>query len=442
MPDRLRVLLIAELANPEWVSVPLEGWQNYRAIAEIHDVHLLTQVRNGEAIERFGLPKDSYTLIDTEPIARPIDKVYQKIRGGQGKGWTLGIVAAIPAYYQFERLVWKHFGAAIRARQYDIVHRVTPLSPTMPSILAKRCKRAGVPFIVGPLNGGVPWPKGFDFARRREREWMSYVRGAYKLLPYYRSMRRHAAALVIGSGDTMRQMPRWCRDRCVYVPENAIDPTKFGKRVTRPIERPIRAAFVGRLVPYKGADMLLEAGAELVRSGALRIDIIGDGPEMPRLREIVAREKIESGVSLAGWVPHAQLQDRLIESDVFAFPSVREFGGAVALEAMALGLVPIVINYGGPGELVSDATGYRVPIGSRDEIIRAFRARLESLASDPSGIRAMGERARTRATTLFTWRAKALQLTDVYQWTLGKRRKPELGIPLPDAERHEIFLLS
>lgn len=433
MTTRLRVLLIAESANPEWVSVPLEGWQNYRAIAELHDVHLLTQVRNGPALERFGLPKDRYTLIDSERVAKPLHRAFQLLRGGQGKGWTLGIAASLPAYLYYERQVWKRFGDAIKSRKYDVVHRVTPLSPTIPSVLGKRCARAGVPFVIGPLNGGVPWPKGFDFARRREKEWLSYVRDAYKLVPNYRATRKHAAALIVGSGDTLKQMDARYHHKCVYVPENAIDPQKFSKRVEGPVHTPLRAVFVGRLVPYKGADMLLAAGADLVRKGKLHITILGDGPEMPRLKEIALKESITAGVSLDGWVDHKLLQDHLIQHDIFAFPSIREFGGAVALEAMALGLVPLVVGYGGPAELVSDATGYRIPIGSRDQIIAAFKARLEALAADPSGIRAMGERARTRALTKFTWHAKATQITEVYKWAIGTRKdKPDFGLPLPD----------
>src|SRR5207249_1168483 len=153
----------------------------------------------------------------------------------------------------------------------------------------------------GPLNGGLPWPKGFDAARLREREWLSYVRDIYKLLPGYRAMRSNAAAILVASRDTLHQMPRQHHDRCFYVPENAIDPLRFAKPAPRPARtsgRPIQIVFLGRLVPYKGADMLIEAAAPLVKAGKVTVNIVGDGPQMPALRKLVSRLGVQSGVQL------------------------------------------------------------------------------------------------------------------------------------------------
>ncbi len=161
-------------------------------------------------------------------------------------------------------------------------------------------------------------------------------------------------------------MPAAYHPKCVYLPENGIDPSRFSLKVDREVVRPLRLVFVGRLVPYKGADMLVEAAAPLARAGKVVLDFIGDGPMLEELRRAIERERISECVTLAGWVPHEQLQHRLIESDVFAFPSIREFGGAAVLEAMALGLVPVVVDYGGPADLVTAETGYKLPIGSRE----------------------------------------------------------------------------
>lgn len=422
MNARPRVLVIAEAANPEWVSVPLVGWSLAQALREVADVHLVTQVRNREAILRTGLVEgQDFTAIDSEPVMRPFWRLAKLLRGGAGKGWTMTTAVSALGYYYFERLLWQRFGDAIEAGEYDLVHRVTPLTPTTPSPVARRCRKADVPFLMGPLNGGVPWPKGFDRERRQEKEWLSYVRGAYKFLPGYRSTLASASALLIGSQATLSQVPSKYREKCFYLPENAIDPARFGKAAKPHATGPVRACFVGRLVPYKGPDILLEAATPWIREGLLELDIVGDGPLMGSLREQVVREGLAGRVQLHGWVAHTEVQDIMCRAQLFAFPSIREFGGGVVLEAMALGLAPLIVDYAGPGELVGADTGFKVPVGSRAEIVRDFRASLHKLVRNPQLIGAAGERARMRVREQFTWAAKAEQVASVYRWVLARQ---------------------
>lgn len=424
---RPSVLVIAEAANPEWVSVPLVGWSLAQALREVADVHLVTQVRNRDAILRAGLREGmDFTAIDTEVLNGPIHALASRM--GTGKGWTVRTALDGLAYPYFERLAWKAFGPDLRAGRFDVVHRVTPLTPTVVSPIAARCAALGLPFVMGPLNGGVPWPRAFDAARRREREWLSYVRGAYKLTPGRAAMHRSAAAILAGSRHTAAELPAAVRDRIVYLPENAIDPARFDKRSAQDLSGPLRACFIGRMVPYKGPDMLLEAAAPLLRAGRLRLDMLGDGPMRPDLEAYVAREGLAGAVTFHGMVDHARVQDIAVWSNLLAFPSIREFGGGVVLEAMSLGLVPLVVDYAGPGELVTDGTGLRIPLSDRAGIVSVLRDRLEALARDPSGLPALAERAHARAHDLFTWPAKARQVSQVYDWVLGRR--PDRPDPL------------
>lgn len=426
---RYRVLLIAEAANPEWVSVPLVGWSIANALRSVADVHLVTQVRNRPAILRAGLVEGvDFTAIDNEAVMRPLWSLAEKLRGGAGKGWTTLAALGALAYPQFERMVWKRFGDAITAGRFDVVHRVTPLSPTAASSLAHRCARVGVPFVVGPINGGIPWPKGFDSERRREKEWLSYVRGIYRIMPGIRQTWRNASAVVVGSKHTATELPASSAGKTVYIPENAIDPARFSSPVASRREDILNLCFIGRLVPYKGPDIAIEAAADLLRTGKARLTIIGDGPMMPALRALAERLGVASAVDFAGWVKHGEIPSRVADQSVFLFPSVREFGGGAVVEAMALGLVPIVVDYGGPGEIVSDETGFRLPLGTRTALLASARSVLLEIVNGVHDLPMMARCGRARVNSLYTWRRKAAQLVDVYRWLHGQRQgPPEFG---------------
>ena len=421
--SRARVLVIAEEANPEWVSVPLVGWSLAHALRDVADVHLVTQVRNREAILRAGYVEGrDFTAIDSEAIAKPMYKVAQVLRMGSGKGWTMNTAIAALSYPYFEHLVWKQFGPDIRAGRYDIVHRVTPLTPTTVSPIAAKCAAAGVPFMVGPLNGGVPWPKGFDSERRREREWLSYIRSIYKAMPGRRRMLKSTAAFVAGSKHTASEIPERFQDRVFYVPENAIDTTRFSGQSEQRMDGPLRAVFIGRLVPYKGLDMGIAAAGPHLKSGAMRLDVIGDGPMRPDLEAQVRAAGLESAVTFHGQVAHADVQDLAVQSNILLFPSIREFGGGVVLEAMALGVVPVIVDYAGPGELVTPETGFAVPIGTRDQIIPALARVLEDVLADRTVLPAIAARARQRVSDDFTWPAKARKVARIYETVRAQAR--------------------
>jgi glycosyltransferase involved in cell wall biosynthesis len=412
--------LIAEAANPEWVSVPLIGWSLSRALAQLTDAHLVTHVRNRKAILRAGLIEGrDFTAIDNEHIAGPVWRLANGLRGGAGKGWTTMTAFSSLAYYSFEHEVWRKFGPRLAEGEFDLVHRITPLSPTHQSPIAKRLWKLAIPFVLGPLNGGVPWPRGFRDRQHAEREWLSHVRGAYKLMPDYRATRRFSTAIIAGSQHTYDEMPSWAKGKCVIIPENGVDPQRFNAPRTRSASLPLRGVFVGRLVPYKGADMLLEAAAPFLREQKLELHIVGDGPQKAMLEAMVDHLGIRDAVRMHGWLPHTEVQTVLKECDFLALPSVREFGGGVVLEAMALGVAPIVADYAGPSELVDDSTGIRVPFDDRRSLIERLGAAIRSVIPSPGTLDRLGTAGQRLVLERFTWQAKAAQIAGIYESVLS-----------------------
>jgi glycosyltransferase involved in cell wall biosynthesis len=424
---RRRVLVLAESAHPVSQSVSWVGWSHARALAAHNDVHLVTRSANREAILAEGLVEGrDFSVVDLERLEQRVLAAASWLRGGPEKGWTTLMALSLPLYLAFEREVWRMFGEAVRERRFDVVHRITPVSPTMPSPMAERCAEAGVPFVLGPLNGGLPWPRPFRGLRHAEREWLSYLRGAYRLAPFYRATRRAAAAILVGSLDTFRHVPAAHAGKCIYLPENGIDPARFPRpgsdaRRAEAGAGPVRALFVGRLVPYKGCDMALEALASALREDRATLAVVGDGPQRSALEALADRLRVRAATVFTGRVPPEQMAQYYAAAELLVFPSVREFGGGVVLEAMAMGVVPVVAAYGGPGELVGADSGVRVPLAARPEFVAGIRTAVDGLLADPHRRVALAAAARRRVESLFTWPRKAAQMVEVYDWVQGRR---------------------
>jgi glycosyltransferase involved in cell wall biosynthesis len=422
MKSRRRIFVIAEAANPEWVSVPLVGWSIVKALREVADVHLVTQVRNREAILRAGWVEGrDFTSVDTEKLMKPLWAIASRLRGGPNKGWTTVTAIQSLFYPFFEHLVWKQFGKRIESGEFDVVHRVTPLSMTAPSLMAKHCARLDIPFVIGPLNGGVPWPKGFEKQRRDEGEWLSSLRPLYKLVPGIGATWRNASAIIVASRTAASDLPVTVREKAVFIPENAIDPSRFEFSAETRRYDSLNLCFIGRLVPCKGLEIALDAAQDLLRALRATLTVIGDGPLMHPLREQADQLGVSKAVNFTGWLDHSVISSIARKSSVFLFPSIREFGGGAVIEAMALGLVPIVVDYGGPGEIVTDDTGFRLALGSRQSITADAAALLADIAEGRHDLAAIAKRGLERVNALYTWQKKALQLTEVYDWVCGDR---------------------
>ncbi|QAU38490.1 glycosyltransferase family 1 protein [Bradyrhizobium guangdongense] len=417
------MLLIAEAANPEWTSVPLIGWNLSRALSKYVDTHIVTQVRNRDALLRHGLTEGvHFTAIDSERIASPLTKIAERLRGGDGKGWTMISAFSALSYYSFERKLWEKFRDRLASREFDVVHRITPLSPTNASLIAKHLARLNIPFVLGPLNGGVPWPPGFRRRQHSEKEWLAYVRDLYKLMPGYASTRRNSSAILVGSRYTQSELPGWAVKSSTYLPENGVDEKVFHTPRSPGAVLPLTAVFVGRLVAYKGADIAIAATSRFLRAGHLRLQIIGDGPERGRLEEQVRSSGLEDKVKFWGWLTQAELQEKLRTCDLLTFPSIREFGGGVVLESMALGVAPIVADYAGPSELVDEDTGIRVPFVDEATLIQGFERAIQRIVNEPQLLDRLGAAAREKVLTEFTWDAKAMKIVEVYRSILSRTR--------------------
>jgi glycosyltransferase involved in cell wall biosynthesis len=157
---------------------------------------------------------------------------------------------------------------------------------------------------------------------------------------------------------------------------------------------------VGRLVPHKGLDTLLQALA-LQRGAKWRLTIVGDGPERERLEQLATDLRLAARVRWTGGLPADQVANLWPDLDVLVQPSRslpdwREANGQVLMEAMANEVAVLGTDSGVIPELIGDA-GIVVAAGD-PEALAAGLARM----SDQATRRALAQAARARALRLYS----------------------------------------
>jgi len=171
----------------------------------------------------------------------------------------------------------------------------------------------------------------------------------------------------------------WDRIRIVHCGV-ATGPADDGNRPVTAGDEPCQLLFVGRLDAVKGVLVLFDAVAALIAGGAaVRLTLVGDGPQRAELEAKSVRLGISGSVNFAGYRSQAEVRDHLATADVFVLPSFAEGVPVSLMEAMAAQLPVIATNVGGVTELVHDGlNGLVVAPGDVD----ALGVALDRLVSD------------------------------------------------------------
>lgn len=162
--------------------------------------------------------------------------------------------------------------------------------------------------------------------------------------------------------------------------------------------------FVGRLVRRKGVEDLLRA-MQMIGAPNLSLEIVGDGPELESLKSLCTELGLSERVRFYGTLSGTPLYQRYAESSVFVMPSRTEKSdvegfGTVFLEAGLFGKPSVGTSSGGIPEAILDGvTGLIVPESDPLQLSEA----ISKLLANPDLATKMGEQARRRVISEFTW---------------------------------------
>src|SRR5207253_93512 len=190
---------------------------------------------------------------------------------------------------------------------------------------------------------------------------------------------------------------------------------------------PFTVLFVGRLVERKGVSHLVDAVSLLLPlPGAdVRLVIVGDGPERPRIEARIREKRLDGRVAVRGRVSDAELQAAYAAADAFVLPAVvdrrgdTEGLGVVLLEAMNHRVPVIASAIGGITDIVEDGvSGLLVPPGDAT----ALAAALERLARAPDLSVSLGDAGYRRLHERFSWEAITRRWVEVYNAAVARQR--------------------
>lgn len=341
--------------------------------------------------------------------------------------WTLNVVEQAGTQLRLRGVLER----LVRAGEVNVVHQPHPVSPRFPSWMHD----LGVPVVIGPMNGGMEYPPALVSREGAlERLITRMGRRASELANQLVPGKRRAAALLVANERTRAALPGGLCPRVVELPENAVDETLWRPRRRANPARPGPFAFVGRLVDWKAVDLLLEAFAAVrARAPEARLLVIGEGPERPALERLARElELLPGAASFTGWQSQPACARLLARSQALVLPSLFECGGAVVLEAMAMGLPVIATRWGGPRDYVDASCGILIPPTSRGELVHGFAQAMLHLHRDPALRARMGAAGRARVAERFTWARKIEAFLTVYREALGE---PASSLPADPAAR-------
>src|SRR5262249_7762029 len=122
----------------------------------------------------------------------------------------------------FELHAWRQLRARILRGDFDVVLRILPYLSALPSPFAWLLRNGPIPFVIGPVSGGLPWAKGFRQIEKQRQQpgygyWIWSLRGIARHLPFARSTYANAAAIIAGSSHTYAEFARY-REKVFFIP--------------------------------------------------------------------------------------------------------------------------------------------------------------------------------------------------------------------------------
>lgn len=391
------ILITAYACEPLKGSEQGVGWNWVLQMAKNNKVHVITRANNRTPIESH-LPADvaeniTFHYYDTTEAIRKLKK--------RAKGlyfyyfcWQLGIVPLVRTL--------------IKQHDFDYSMHLTFGSMWMPTFLPF----FKIPFIWGPVGGGDGEPSSFLKELPIKQKLMQYARLVMNrtsflnpaiVIPSYK-----AVSILTRTDDCTHVIPKKFQSKVDTILETSMESEVFNFSVKHKVgnSNVIKLVFTGRLMPSKNVISIVRALHFIPSSYQVQLTIIGSGSEKAKIKQEIKQLKLSGRIQLISEISRNEVLSRLVESDIYLFPSLREGGSWALMEAMAIGLPVVCLNWSGMKVITDDTSAIRLPVTNPGQMPKDMAEAICRLIDNPELRYKMGLAARERIRNVFNWEAK------------------------------------
>jgi len=402
------------------------GWNVVQQLARFHEVWVLTHSQHQQAIKK-GHPQNESSHLHFRYLSLP--GLLERLKSVQGGIQFYAYLWQLRAYFVARRL---H-----REVKFDVFHHVTYANDWMASFIGARLP---VPDLRGPGGGAHRTPRAFlheySLSARLWERFRSFGQWVLRHDPFYLRGQRRARVILLCNREAADAVPPRLKSKVQLFPVNGISAEDLrifsgangsGSAVTGPGEdrqglsdAAFQVLSAGKLLSLKGYALAISAFAPFAKHHSdVRFTIVGDGAERTRLENLIRDLGLEKQVQLKRWIPRQDLLALMRHCDAFLFPSLRDGGGAVVVEAMAASKPVVCMDLAGPGMHVTEDCGIKIPPRSPDEAIELMTQALERLYQDRELRVKMGQAGRARAEQVYSWDHLGERLSKIYEEVWG-----------------------
>lgn len=378
-------------------------------LSRFYEVSVLTDVTNKEAIKKekqfSGINFYYVGLPDFLNFTKKWIQIYAYL-------WQ------IKAYFIAKNLNKK--------QHFDVFHHVTYANDWMASFIGALLP---IPYIRGPGGGAHRVPKKFvkeySFKQRLKEKIRSVGQWIFRHDPFFIAGQNRAKVILVCNQEAFSALPERWQNKACFFPVNGVsseDLLTLKNKSNRDGDK-FSVLTAGKLIKIKGFDLAIKAFKIFSdRAGEAEFIIIGDGPESQNLKKLADELNIGKGVIFTGWLPREGLFKKMLSCDVFLFPSLRDGGGNVVVEAMAAGKPVVCMDLAGPGFHIDESCGIKIKPESPRQAIEKMAEALKKLYFNKELRIKLGKGAAEKAEKDYDWNKLGGKLNEIYIATLNYKK--------------------